>query len=46
MNNRKQYTIIPKYIKNINNLDKRANIKIINLKLKCEESHSILGWEI
>ena len=38
MNKRVPYTIIPKYLKNINDLDNGSNIKVVYWKLKCEEN--------
>ena len=37
MNKRVPYTIIPKYLKTINDLDNGSNIKVVYWKLKCEE---------
>ena len=41
MNKRVPYTIIPKYLKTINDLDNGANIKVVYWKLKCEENPSV-----
>ena len=38
MNKRVPYTIIPKYLKNINDLDNGSNIKVVYWKLKCIEN--------
>ena len=46
MNKKVSYTIIPKYLKTINDLDNRANIKDVYWKLKCEENPSFRGCEI
>ena len=42
MNKRVTYTIIPKYFKNISDLDNGTSIKVVYCKLKCEETlHSV-----
>ena len=46
MNKRVPYTIIPKYLKTINDLDNGANIKVVYWKLKYESKPSFLGYEI
>ena len=46
MNKRVPYTIIPKYFRNINDIDNGAYIKVIYWKLKCEENPSYRGCEI
>ena len=46
MNRAVPYTIIPKYFKITNDLDNKANIKVIDWKLKCEENPSFRGCEI
>ena len=46
MNKRVPYTIIPKYLKTINDLDNGAKIKVVYWKLKCEENPSFRGYEI
>ena len=46
MNKRVPYTIIPKYLKTINDLDNGSNIKVVYWKLKCEEKPSSRGCEI
>ena len=46
MNKKAPYTIIPKYLKTINDLDNGANIKVVYWKLKCEENPSFRGCVI
>ena len=38
MNKRVPYTIIPKYLKTINDLDNGANIKVVYWKQQCEKT--------
>ena len=45
MNKRVPYTIIPKYLKTINDLDNGSNIKVVYWKLKCEENPSYRGCD-
>ena len=46
MNKRVPYTIIPKYFRTINDIYNEVNIKVIYLKLKCEENPWYHGCEI
>ena len=46
MNKRLPYTIIPKYLNTVNDIDNGANIKVIYWKLKCAENPLYRGFEI
>ena len=46
MKKRVPYTIIPKYLKTINDLVNGSNMKVVYWKLKCEENTSFRGCEI